>query len=610
MGLHIQYKDISQQIINREIPIDGKNAMLLNSSFCGNMTTNTSTTIVLSYSGMNLTMAFPLNTTKPGNETINEYYLDFVQLEYYGDNQFLPNHAAGDSGKFNITGTSLELFKTPITSSYKCDSLAPEDIAQRDDGVTDGLSINFMETQYQAFGMTDGKFSDASVCPADLPATTPTAPVTTATTPSPPHPHVHGDPPVADYWITDSKDNSSVCLHAMWGLQLRTTYVSTNSTKDDISFNFANDNSTTVTASCNADNATIMFSYMENINVTLMSIYDNTTQTSYLGNVAVDYQVTKADFPDEIPDKNKDPVHANVSTNLFSTPKNSSYLCADHETDILIAENIVLRIKGNKDFPLQLEAMAAGKNFSKAQHCFADVYYNQTTINPGNWSVMFEENSNLTCARYMFGATLKVNYTDILGNVSVAKIFLDNSTSIKHSGTCYNASAAANSTGETFVLFNLMLDDCTTNFTFTFNISGDTYDLVDIHLEYDPISQYFPNHENISESTVEVATGGVTLFSTDTDHCYVCAASTDVSINGSATITFENMQLQPFGINSTTGEFSAVNLCDADDKSTRRIVVLVFLILIGLVILGGISYFSYKVIKRNRNKNKYNQLLA
>ena len=82
--------------------------------------------------------------------------------------------------------------------------------------------------------------------------------------------------------------------------------------------------------------------------------------------------------------------------------------------------------------------------------------------------------------------------------VSVAKIFLDNSTSIEHSGTCYNATASANSTGETFVLFNLMLDDCTTNFTFTFNISGDTYDLVDIHLEYDPISQYFPNHENIS----------------------------------------------------------------------------------------------------------------
>ena len=45
-----------------------------------------------------------------------------------------------------------------------------------------------------------------------------------------------------------------------------------------------------------------MFSYMKNINLTLMFVYDNNTQTSYLGNVAVDYQVTKADFPDEIPD--------------------------------------------------------------------------------------------------------------------------------------------------------------------------------------------------------------------------------------------------------------------------------------------------------------------
>ena len=72
--------------------------------------------------------------------------------------------------------------------------------------------------------------------------------------------------------------------------------------------------------------------------------------------------------------ENKDPVHANVTTNLFTLPyvtddntTHSSYLCADHETDILIAENIVLRIMGNTSNPLQLESMGAGKNFSKGK---------------------------------------------------------------------------------------------------------------------------------------------------------------------------------------------------------------------------------------------------
>ena len=43
-----------------------------------------------------------------------------------------------------------------------------------------------------------------------------------------------------------------------------------------------------------------------------------------------------------------------------------------------------------------------------------------------------------------------------------------------------------------------MLDDETTNFTFTFNISGGSYDLVDLQVEYDPVSKYFPNHESIA----------------------------------------------------------------------------------------------------------------
>jgi len=224
------------------------------------------------------------------------------------------------------------------------------------------------------------------------------------------------------------------------------------------------------------------------------------------------------------------------------------------------------------------------------------------SLNAGNWSVMHPENNNLTCARYMFGATLEVPYKDILGNTSTAKIFLDNSTSIAHSGTCYNSSSETS-----FVLFNLMLDDSTTNFTFTFNISGDTYDLVDIHVEYDPISQYFPNHENISESTVDIATGDVSLFSTETDHCYKCDASTGIAINGTATITFENMQLQPFGINSTTGEFSAESVCEADNGDMSVIIpIIVGAVLAILIVIVIVAY----VVGRTRanNENSYDAI--
>jgi hypothetical protein len=350
---------------------------------------------------------------------------------------------------------------------------------------------------------------------------------------------------------------------------------------------------------------------MNNINVTLTFMYDNNTQLAWLGNVAVQYNVTKTDFPAEIADKNKDPVNVNVSTNHFALPYDTDmswhpyYICTEHETDILVAENIVVRIMGNSSNPLSLQAFGANENFTEPQNCFSDVYYNQTTVNPGNWSVMYPQIDTLTCARYMFGATMKVTYKDILGNTTTAKIFLDNSTSISSSGSCYNASVSS------YVLFNLMLDDQTTNLTFTFNISDSTYDLVDIQMEYDPVSKYFPNHENISESKADIATGDISLFSTDSDHCYKCDAATDVKINGTATITFANMQLQPYGINNSTGVFSAVDLCKADEANTfKRVVVVVILALIALVIVAGASYFSYRVVKRKREKNQYNQLLS
>lgn len=68
--------------------------------------------------------------------------------------------------------------------------------------------------------------------------------------------------------------------------------------------------------------------------------------------------------------ENANPVHANVSTNLFTLPTNSSYLCMEHETDVLIAEDIVLRIMGNTSNPLQVESMGAGANFSKGKFGF------------------------------------------------------------------------------------------------------------------------------------------------------------------------------------------------------------------------------------------------
>jgi lysosomal-associated membrane protein 1/2 len=198
----------------------------------------------------------------------------------------------------------------------------------------------------------------------------------------------------------------------------------------------------------------------------------------------------------------------------------------------------------------------------------------------------------------MFGATMKIDYKNILGNTTTAKIYLDNSTTISSSGTCYNASVSS------FVLFNLMLDDQTTNFTFTFNISGGAYDLVDIQVEYDPISKYFPNHENITGSKADIATGGISLFSTKTNRCYKCDASTDVSINGSATITFADMKLQPYGINNSTGAFSEVSTCAADSADMSMVIpIIVGAVLAGLIVIVIVAY----VIGRNKanSENAY-----
>ena len=72
--------------------------------------------------------------------------------------------------------------------------------------------------------------------------------------------------------------------------------------------------------------------------------------------------------------ENKDPVKVNVTTNLFSLPyatdmsSHPSYICTNHESDVLVAEDIVVRIIGNTSNPLQVESFGASKNFSERKY--------------------------------------------------------------------------------------------------------------------------------------------------------------------------------------------------------------------------------------------------
>merc|ERR1719369_2066924 len=152
------------------------------------------------------------------------------------------------------------------------------------------------------------------------------------------------------------------------------------------------------------------------------------------------------------------------------------------------------------------------------------------------------------------------------------------------------------------------MDDQKINFTFSFNASSDDYSLKMTSFAYDPTSKYFPNHED--SEVIQISNQTLSYFNTTLEKSYKCSKRVVVLFNGTDDrVDISNVQVQPYGITSdNNGTFSEAFDCASDSKkgwTTRNIVALILIILIGLVIIGGFGYCCYRIVKRKKEKAAY-----
>ena len=67
---------------------------------------------------------------------------------------------------------------------------------------------------------------------------------------------------------------------------------------------------------------------------------------------------------------------------------------------------------------------------------------------------------------------------------------LDNTTLPSSNSKCGNV------TNDEMSILDVSMDGGKVNFTFSFNSTGDDYNLHVVDFSYDPTSKYFPNHES------------------------------------------------------------------------------------------------------------------
>merc|ERR1739838_472698 len=482
------------------------------------------------------------------------------------------------------------LHKISVGNSYECDK--SEDVVLCNDAAknTDLSNITLAQTHWEAFGMNGSqKFNDARHCEADM-TTTPMPKTTTHVTPAPVPP---SEPTVRQITVVDKADNKTVCFFANIGVQLIAKYKAKDDTTEESSFNFSENTTMIPMAVCNVNMSTFTFAHTEFANMTIQMTITNDSKSTFLSAVNVSYAMTKHGFPNAA-DLGKNVTITMKGMEAMKIPLGKSYSCKSNETDLYLANGTdiaVLRLTG-----LQWQAFGVnGSHFSEMESCFGDTRL--TKVYAGDWKVQ-NAAKNSTCARYQMKVGTYITYPTIIDKEATVMIPLDNRTMAGANSVC------GNSTTGSFSTLDVSMDGGKINFTFAFNgTSTDSqFHLQELKITYDPTSKYFPNH--MVKEPVEMKNSDLDLFQTDTAKSYKCSKEVMVAFNNTMNrVDISDVYLQPFGVfKDSNGTFSDAYDCAADNSgwSTRKIVALCLIILIGLVILGGFAFCIFRVIQRKR----------
>ncbi|XP_039251276.2 uncharacterized protein LOC120328803 isoform X1 [Styela clava] len=518
-------------------------------------------------------------------DDVLEAVLDNITYVYDPMSPYFPNHGSMNANE-TITAAGLNAFQIPATMSYECS-------ASTGVNVTEKMMVNFTDTKMQAFNLQGGNYSTASNCQA-----TPTTAIPVTTQPIIPDPSL---PTSSERRI---KDGNDTCLHAVIGLQMRVFYQEKDKPDGNLTeifFNFDADNCTQSAVCTNSSNAVITFDrtadYEQQLALTFTK--DDKSKMTYLSQVDLEYTINKY-FPNAKDTSGKKKTYTNTQM-FLSASDTKSYQCNSTWTDVLMSndDNVVVRI-----VPLKVEPFATSDKFRPGQKCFSDLPVPKP--NTGKWYVNSTGKNDSVCAAFEFSSSVNITYGLLVDpNPKTVTIPLD---SVKHNVTESFGVCMPNTT-----VLMIPMDNGMMNFTFEFskkNISKDgksfKFVMTTATISYSTNTKYLPNHEYVDGGVVMLTNNTLELFSSDQAHSYKCTTNVTTGVQMKAWLSFSDVQIQPFGVSSTDGQFSAADDCSADDKLSKaaRIGILCAIVIAGISLLTCVCCFAYRKYKLKQSGYK------
>jgi len=531
-----------------------------------------------------LVVQFPdteFNLTIQFTKTDETYNATDVTFDYVLDKAHFTDADEPDAAK---TRTITEgLFSTPNLQSYKCDS-------QTSYNFVENGSMSVANVKLQAFDF-NGNYSEASVCQADLPVTTPppTEAQTTAeaTTLAPPPTTTLPPPPTKPFRVMDG---NSTCLIADFGIKFEIKYPKVGNTTGTASFDLPDTATVASSSSCGKNQSTLVLNFPGN-DFNLTMVFERKTKTQQTTSIKFDYTVDEAHFPNAT---NKGAqMDATATGSYFEAKLGMSYQCDasqtvnfDNDAGNMLLDKVRIQAFDVKD-----------DTFGEADHCAEDVSSTAapvaTTVvpppTPNSWNVTAKNGS--ICMRMQMGIAFTISYQSNVNNKTenqTVQIDVDDTAKANSS-----KSQCVDDNTHVFVLTFPGWGEWNMTMTFVKSTQSsqqltdsDMYSLKDftLHFVYD---ERMPNAIKSGQNGMSFS--NETEFNTPVGNSYKCSAEQSYPIDDTATLILDSVQIQPF-VQSKDGAFGQAQECEADQTTSNIVPIAVGCALAGLVIIVLIAY--------------------
>ncbi|XP_060070836.1 lysosome-associated membrane glycoprotein 1-like [Ylistrum balloti] len=580
-----------------------------------------------------------------GISTLNVDFPDDVSLSFTfiekdnmvimdGTLTFVPFKVLGNSFE-NITATlsmNGELNLSANDKSFTCTSPLTMKFTTATANNTYALDMVAIDSQIQAFGVTNGAFSDGSPCEADLanttvsteePATTAAPNSTVVTTVNPNENKTTEAPtteapttagPTTEAPTTEAPTTASPsigpkyyfpnetdpCIIVAGNFKIKVMYTKKDNTTGDAELMVPA--TAKINGTCPQDsNSMITMSWKqtgsEAMRMVRMSFNSNADQVK-ISTISLDVTLDNATFPDTKDDELKNDFDVNIPLS-----KTTGYYKCEAKVDVTLGDNTL----SMTDVAIQAFNVNGSSFTGEREECAAD---SPTTVAPVTTPAPVTPTPGSpptnkytfagNCIVLSAGLEFVIPYMmkdDKNGSVTVGipKNFTTN-------GSCGNVTQMLEVTFYEEWKMQMMFNG---GGSASLLADSDSFYLEEIKLTYVLQPDIFKDAKNANVKMVANSTFDSSQFSAKKTGSYECNSKLDLSLNNGVTLNTNNLQVKAFSAkNSTDFPSGDLSECPQDSDTNSVVPIAVGAALAGLVVIVLIAY----LIGRRRSRSGYQQV--